>query len=63
MAVVRFAKEVSVLPGVLVANCLYLVRTGAGFDLYCSDSTGSVAHPLNVSAGGGGASAIISWVI
>ena len=29
------------------ANTLYFVRTGDGFDLYCSDQTGSIAHKLN----------------
>lgn len=49
---IRFYKAVASLPGTLTPDTLYMVRTGAGFDLYCSDSTGSVAHALN---GGGGA--------
>lgn len=47
MSVFRLAKVVSTLPGTLTADTLYLVRTGAGFDFYVSDSTGSVAHALN----------------
>lgn len=42
-------KEVSVLPTPLEADTLYLVRSGEGFDLYCSDSTGSIAHKVNSS--------------
>lgn len=40
-------KVVSALPDPLEADAVYAVRTGAGFDLYVSDSTGSVAHKLN----------------
>ncbi|SMO73935.1 hypothetical protein SAMN06265173_11241 [Thalassovita litoralis] len=47
MATLLAHKVVSSLPGTLVANTIYLVRTGAGFDLYVSDSTGSVAHRVN----------------
>jgi len=47
MAKFRAAKVVSALPDPLAPNTIYLVRTGAGFDLYCSDSTGSIAHKNN----------------
>lgn len=47
----RANKVVSALPGTLDPDTLYLVRTGAGFDFYCSDATGGVAHKLNSSAG------------
>lgn len=40
-------KVVSALPTVLVPNAIYLVRVGNGFDLYCSDATGNIAHPIN----------------
>lgn len=40
-------KVVSSLPNTLEPNTIYLVRTGSGFDLYCSDTTGSVAHKIN----------------
>ena len=43
----RAQKVVSSLPGTLQANTLYFVRTGDGFDLFCSDQTGSIAHKLN----------------
>jgi hypothetical protein len=47
MANFKVYKEVSALPGTLEPNALYLVRIGTGFDLYCSDVTGSVAHKIN----------------
>jgi hypothetical protein len=47
MAMIRFAKVVTSLPGVLVPDTVYLLRTGAGFDLYVSDMTGAFAHALN----------------
>lgn len=40
-------KVVSTLPDPLEANAVYAVRVGAGFDLYITDSTGSVAHRIN----------------
>lgn len=50
----RASKVVGALPGTLTPDTLYCVRVGEGFDLYVSDSTGTVAHPLNASGGGGG---------
>jgi hypothetical protein len=50
MAAIRFAKVVAALPATLDPNTVYLVRAGAGFDLYASDATGSIAYPIN--AGG-----------
>jgi hypothetical protein len=47
MATLRFAKVVASLPETLTPDTLYLVRTGAGFDLYVSDATGSIAYPVN----------------
>ena len=46
MSEFRAQKVISSLPA-LQANTLYFVRTGDGFDLFCSDQTGSVAHKLN----------------
>jgi hypothetical protein len=44
-------KYVSALPGVLVADTLYYVRNGAGFDVYLTNSAGTVvAYPLNPAA-------------
>lgn len=50
MATLRFSKVVSSLPVTLDPDTLYLVRTGAGFDLYVSDATGSIAYPVNAPA-------------
>lgn len=41
------AKVVASLPDPVTPNTVYFVRAGAGFDLYCSDSTGSIAHKIN----------------
>lgn len=50
MAVFKINKVVATLPGVLTPNTVYAVRAGVGFDLYISDSTGSVAHKINTGA-------------
>lgn len=47
MAVLLVDKVVSALPGILTPNTIYAVRVGVGFDLYISDTTGSVAHRIN----------------
>lgn len=47
MADFRIHKVVSNLPSQLEANTLYLVRTGEGFDLYCSDAAGAIAYTQN----------------
>jgi hypothetical protein len=49
MAMIRFTKVVSNLPGTLTPDTMYLVRTGVGFDLYASDTTGSIAYLVNAS--------------
>lgn len=49
----RIIKVVAALPGTLVANAIYLIRTGAGFDLRVVDVSGATAHPLNSSGAGG----------
>ena len=44
-------KFVSALPGTLVANTLYYVRVGTGFDVYLTNSSGTiVAYPLNAKS-------------
>jgi len=50
MATLRFSKVVASLPAQLDPDTLYLVRVGAGFDLYVSDATGSIAYPVNAPA-------------
>ena len=57
MSAFRAHKLVAALPDPLEPNALYLLRTGAGFDLYASDQTGSAAHKLNAGDGGGAAPA------
>lgn len=47
MATVNLSKVISTPPAPLTPNCVYFVRTGDGFDLYCTDLTGAVAHKLN----------------
>ena len=54
MSAFRAHKLVAALPDPLEPNALYLLRAGAGFDLYASDQTGSVAHKLNADEGTGG---------
>ena len=51
MAIFQASKVVATLPAPLAADTLYLVRAGEGFDLYCTDSTGSIAHTLNSTGG------------
>jgi hypothetical protein len=46
MGVIRFSKVVSNLPQQLEPDTIYLVRTGNGFDLYCTDTTGSIAYQI-----------------
>jgi hypothetical protein len=48
MAIALYArKEVAALPATLTPNTIYVVRSGLGFDLHISDSTGLIAHRLN----------------
>ena len=47
MATFASLKVVSTLPAELLPNALYFVRVGEGFDLYCSDVTGQIAHQVN----------------
>jgi hypothetical protein len=51
MPVFRVEKVVANLPSTLQADTVYAVRAGAGFDLYITDATGSVAHQPNSSSG------------
>lgn len=48
MAVIKHHKYVAALPGTLEANSIYYVRAGSGFDIYVTNSSGTlVAYPLN----------------
>lgn len=40
-------KVISSVPTQVDPNTLYFVRVGAGFDLYCSDTTGGIAFKIN----------------
>ena len=59
MTVFRIEKNIAALPGTLTADTVYAVRTGAGFDLYITDSTASVAHKVNSEGGGGSSNVFI----
>ena len=50
MSAIRFSKVVSNLPQQLEPDTIYLVRTGNGFDLYCTDTTGSIAYQIGNAA-------------
>jgi len=51
MSKIKIDKVVSSLPSTLVANTVYAVRVGTGFDLYITDNTGATAHQINSSGG------------
>ena len=51
MAELRSEKYVNNLPGVLIANTIYYVKNGAGFDVYITNNSGTIiAYPLNIVA-------------
>ena len=55
--ILKFVKVVATLPSPLSANTFYSVRVGEGFDMYLTDTTGSMAFKLNsgnTGSGGGG---------
>jgi hypothetical protein len=54
MVVFHPQKVTGGLPATLTPNAIYFVRVGAGFTIYASDATGSVAYPINQENGGGG---------
>lgn len=43
----KIYKEISTVPSEISSDSMYAVRTGPGFDLYLSDTTGSVAYKIN----------------
>lgn len=54
---IRHHKVVAALPDPLVADSIYYVRSGSGFDIYVTNSLGTVvAYPINQSGGSGQAS-------
>lgn len=52
MSLLKVNKVISALPSSLEADSIYIVRVGAGFDMYVTDATGSIAYASN--GGGGG---------
>lgn len=59
MATIKHYKVVAALPSTLVADSIYLVRVGTGFDLYVTNSSGTiVAYPANYQAGSANLSAL-----
>ena len=42
----KIYKEISTVPSEISSDSMYAVRTGPGFDLYLSDTTGSVAYKI-----------------
>jgi hypothetical protein len=47
MSTFKTHKVISTLPSQLEADSIYAVRVGVGFDLYITDTTGSIAHKVN----------------
>ena len=45
--VMRVEKVIGSVPATPLANTVYLVRTGAGFDVAVTDATATTAHALN----------------
>ena len=57
MAKIKHHKVVSSLPATLLANSIYYVRVGTGFDIYVTNDVGTiVAYPLNAGGGAPGSS-------
>ena len=51
MSELRSEKYVNSLPSVLIANTIYYVKNGAGFDVYITNNSGTIiAYPLNIVA-------------
>ena len=50
MSELRNEKYVNSLPGVLIANTIYYVKNGAGFDMYLTNNSGTIiTYPLNTT--------------
>lgn len=57
MAEIRSEKYVTNLPVTLIANTIYYVKNGAGFDMYVTNNSGTIiAYPINTSSPGSGLS-------
>ena len=47
MSDLKIYKEIGGVPSNFGADSIYAIRTGPGFDLYMTDTTGSVAYKIN----------------
>lgn len=47
MSDLKLYKEIGSVPDDLGPDSIYAIRTGSGFDLYMTDTTGSVAYKIN----------------
>ena len=47
MVIFHPEKALGALPSILTPNAIYFVRVGDGIMIYVSDTTGSVAYPIN----------------
>ena len=55
MSDLKIYKEIGSVPSNFGSDSIYAVRTGPGFDLYMTDTTGSMAYKLNNVKGDTGA--------
>ena len=47
MSDLKIYKEIGGVPSNFGADSIYAIRTGPGFDLYITDTTGSVSYKIN----------------
>ena len=47
MSDLKIYKEIGGVPSNFGADSIYAIRTGPGFDLYMTDTTGSVSYKIN----------------
>ena len=47
MSNLKIYKEIGGVPSNFGADSIYAIRTGPGFDLYMTDTTGSVSYKMN----------------
>ena len=47
MSDLKIYKEIGSVPSNFGSDSIYAVRTGPGFDLYMTDTTGSIAYKVN----------------
>ena len=47
MSDLKLYKEIGSVPSNFGSDSIYAIRTGPGFDLYMTDTTGSVAYKIN----------------